>query len=230
MKTDGIRWWGIAVVTLLAASPATADSPLSWRGIEIGMNAAQSAALLRKIGLFPKPIAWGGRQQSDWEGTMAAFPSKGHCTGQIGEQCEEVFLSFVRQPSGQEIVWIISAHAHINPPTFVERIIGPAIDRWGQPQSTAWGNERRLPNGVVEYPLFGAYWYPAGAREAGEISVSLSIFPYHRADASGSLSKMPGPEARSWGVDTTVIDPQIGANTRAAYENIERKSAPPVRY
>jgi hypothetical protein len=212
------------------AEAVDGTSPMSWRGVNIGMTRTEAASRLRELGFMPQPIRWGGRQQASWEGVLPAFPRTGECPRESGEQCEEVYLSLVRDPAGHETVWGISAYSHLAAPTYVERLLAPAFDRYGGRYVVDWRNGYKFPDGTTQFRLWNAYWYPNGSSDTGQIQISASVFPWQTINPTDPVPPVPDKDARAWGVNVIVSDPRIRDSTERAYEDRDRQLPPPVRY
>lgn len=229
-----IRFTTLVVALALALAgrcEAADDEPaLSWRGVNIGMTLAEASNRLLELGFLPQPIQWGGNRRERWEGTMAAPPRSGECSGDAGEQCEEAFLSIVRNPAGQEIVWVISAWSHLSTPAYVERLLAPAFDRYGNRYVVDWRNGYKMPDGTVQFRLWNGYWYPNGSEDNGQITISTSVFPRQIINPSDPVPPVPDKDARAWGVTVIVSDSRIRERTEKEYEDRDHSLPPPVRY
>ena len=160
---------------------------------------------------------------------MAAPPRSGECSGDPGEQCEEAFLSIVRNPAGQEIVWVISAYSHLSTPAYVERLLAPAFDRYGNRYVVDWRNGYKMRDGTVQFRLWNGYWYPNGSEDNGQITISTSVFPRQIINPSDPVPPVPDKDARAWGVTVIVSDSRIRERTQKEYEDRDHSLPPPVQ-
>jgi hypothetical protein len=224
-----IAFLGVALLCGQSLAAGGASS-LSWRGVNIGMTRLEAASRLRELGFIPQPIQWGGRGQESWEGIMPAFPKTGECLNESGGQCEEAFLSIVRDPSGQEVVWVISAYSRLAEPTYVERLLEPAFDRYGSQYTVDWRNGYKMPDGSIQYQLWNGYWYPNGPPDNGQIRISTSVFPLQTINPRDPVPPVPDKDARAWGVNVIVSDSRILQRMQQEYDDRDRNLPPPVRY
>jgi hypothetical protein len=225
--TIALTFGGLAHGLCQAADNA---SNLSWRGVNIGMSRMEAASRLRELGFLPQPVQWGGAGRDSWQGWMPAYPKNGECLNEPGGECEEAFLSIVRDPSGHEIVWVISAYSRLASPIYVDRLLEPAFDRYGRGYVVDWRNGYKMPNGTTQYQLWNGYWFPNGQQESAQIRISTAVFPLQTINPADPVPPVPDKDARAWGVNVIVSDIGILQRTERQYDDRDHNMPPPVRY
>lgn len=227
VRALGMRIVTVLLILLSAGAARSQGLPLDWRGISLGMSPKAASDALRAIGLVEQHTEYGGRQAELWEGTLAAFPLTGHCSGRLGQQCEEAFLSLVKFPNGDERVWIISTHIHLQEPALVSQVIDPAIAKYGRPSGNDFYNRRVLPNGVNESGSFALRWNSDAEKN---VSVAFDFYPWVQSQVGASSMAPISIEAHTLGMDVTISDKGIMSAAKSAYLAQERNSPPPVHY